>query len=128
MCKSMNSSSGSTTVRSSTFATVRALLRDVLEARGRGESEKRLRSAHTFVDGYMRAMLDAELTTKAELLKMVAEERARLAGPASREVTDDGFEADEGQLPVHAPDESGVRPRRAQQVTAQIVGAARGAA
>ena len=109
---------------SSSLTTVRLLLRDVLEARSRCESEKRLRGAHSFVDGYMRALLDTEQVTKQQLLQLVAEERARLAGPATREAASSGFEEDEGQLPVHAPDESGVRPRRAQQAVTAVRGAA----
>lgn len=99
------------------FGSVRHLLRDVLEARRRGESERRLRSAHAFVDGYMQAMLDAGLATRAQLLSLVKEERELLSGPATATLeatADDGFDADEGLLPVQAPtdDESGVRPRR----------------
>lgn len=100
------------------FGSVRQHLRDVLEARSRGESERRLRSAHAFVDGYMQAMLDAGLATRAQLLSLVKEERELLCGPATAEVADDGFDADEGALPVQAPtdDESGVRPRRGGSV------------
>lgn len=94
------------------FGSVRQHLRDVLEARSRGETERRLRSAHAFVDGYMQAMLDAGLATRAQLLSLVKEERELLCGPAT--IEDDGFDADEGALPVQVPtdDESGVRPRR----------------
>jgi len=111
---------------------VRQLLREVLEARTQGDSERRLRTAHAFVDGYMRALLDAGLATRQQLLVVVAEERARLAGPAVGELEDDGFDGDEGQLPVHAPPahDSGVRPRREREVRAQSAPAAlrRGAA
>ena len=95
------------------FGSVRKLLRDVLEARSRGESERRLRSAHAFVDGYMQAMLDSGVATRSDLLRLVAEERALLSGPATATLEDDGFDSDEGQLPVRAPtdDESGVRER-----------------
>lgn len=102
------------------FGSLRQLLHDVLQARSRGESERRLRSAHSFVDGYMRAMLDAGLATRQDLLALVAEERALLAGPATATVqqADEGFDADEGQLPVHTPnDESGVRQKSAAERT-----------
>lgn len=112
------------------FGSVRKLLRDVLEARSRGESERRLRSAHSFVDGYMQAMLDAGLATRKDLLALVAEERALLAGPATAIATveDDGFDGDEGQLPVHVPDESGVRERHQQSRAGHAPALARGAA
>lgn len=105
------------------FGSVRHLLRDVLEARSRGESERKLRSAHAFVDGYMQAMLDAGLATRAQLLSLVKEERELLAGPATAELEDDGFDADEGSLPVQVPtdDESGVRPRRAAAQRASTI-------
>lgn len=110
------------------FGTVRKLLRDVLESRSRGESERKLRGAHAFVDGYMQAMLDAGLATRRDLLALVAEERALLAGPATV-VEEGGFDSDEGQLPVHAPDESGVRERHQRETrVTQRTALARGAA
>ncbi len=40
---------------------------------------------HGYVDGYMRAMLESGQATKHELLELVARERARVSGPATRE-------------------------------------------
>jgi hypothetical protein len=38
------------------------------------------------VDGYMRALLESGHATKQELLELVAVERARVSGPATREI------------------------------------------
>jgi hypothetical protein len=60
------------------------MLRDVFAARAAGTSYAQMARAHGYVDGYMRALLEQGLATKDELLKLVAEERCRIAGPATR--------------------------------------------
>jgi len=65
---------------------LRKMLRDVFIARSAGTSYPRMARAHGYVDGYMRALLECGLATKEELLKLVAEERARIDGPATRYV------------------------------------------
>lgn len=62
-------------------------LHDVFVARQQGATQPRLSRAQGFVDGYMRALLESGQASKAELLALVASERARVSGPATREVT-----------------------------------------
>lgn len=52
------------------------LLKDVLKARFAGTERAKLARAHGYADGYMRALLDAELVDKATLLRAVSESRA----------------------------------------------------
>jgi hypothetical protein len=61
-------------------------LRDVFVARQEGATQPRLSRAQGFVDGYMRALLESGQASKAELLALVAAERARVSGPATREI------------------------------------------
>ena len=63
---------------------LRVMLRDVLAASTAGRAYARVARAHGYVDGFMRALLDAELVTRAELLEIVAAERERASGPAIR--------------------------------------------
>ncbi len=56
-------------------ATLRGLLREVLEARFTGGSYAKLARAHGYADGYMRAMLDAGLADSAEMLRLVGSVR-----------------------------------------------------
>lgn len=60
------------------------MLNDVLLAKAKGVSYQRLARAHGYVDGYMKALLDAGLSTQQELLTMVAKQRAAVDGPAVR--------------------------------------------
>ena len=57
--------------------TIRNLLQDVLKARFEGIHRDKLARAHGYADGYMRALLDAGLVDKKELLCVVGDERAR---------------------------------------------------
>lgn len=66
--------------------TLRTMLRDVFRLRQDGVAYARLARAHGYVDGYMRALLEANLVDKAELLAVVAEERAAVDGPATAEI------------------------------------------
>lgn len=56
---------------------LRDLLREVLEARFQGGAYAKLARAHGYADGYMRALLDAGLIDKRELLQIVGTERQR---------------------------------------------------
>ncbi len=57
--------------------TLRDLLRDVLKARFDGAAYAKLARAHGYADGYMRALLDAGLVDRDELLALVGDERRR---------------------------------------------------
>jgi hypothetical protein len=70
------------------LAELRRLLHDVFVARAEGATYSRLARAHGYVDGYMRALLESGLCEKQELLDLVAAERARVHGPATREIAD----------------------------------------
>jgi hypothetical protein len=59
------------------------MLRDVFVARTEGAAYARLARAHGYVDGYMRALMEAGVVTKEELLTLVARERAVAMGPAT---------------------------------------------
>lgn len=61
---------------------VRALVADVTRARFEGGAYARLARAHGYADGYMRALLDAGLVSKAELLGAVGEARREVVGTA----------------------------------------------
>jgi hypothetical protein len=63
-------------------AELRTMLRDVLAASAGGTSYARVARAHGYVDGYMRALLDLGVTTRSELIEIVAAERERVSGPA----------------------------------------------
>jgi hypothetical protein len=61
---------------------LRTMLRDVLAAAVGGSNRARVSRAHGYVDGYMRALLDLDVATRAELIELVASERERVSGPA----------------------------------------------
>lgn len=63
---------------------LRTMLRDVFTAKAAGETHVRLARAHGYVDGYMRALLESGMTTREELVELVANERERVSGPAIR--------------------------------------------
>lgn len=66
---------------------LKRMLNDVFVARASGQSYPRLARAHGYVDGYMRALLDAGQCSKEELLELVAAERTSVSGPATREIS-----------------------------------------
>ena len=68
------------------FAELQRLLHDVFVARADGANYQRLARAHGYVDGYMRALLESGQASKQELLELVARERSRVSGPATREI------------------------------------------
>jgi hypothetical protein len=67
---------------------LRRMLRDVFAATANGHAYPRVARAHGYVDGFMRAILDTGFATKAELLTLVAHEREKIAGPATRSALD----------------------------------------
>jgi hypothetical protein len=64
---------------------VRRLLRESLEARYRGELHVGKVRAQAYADGYMRALGDAGLLSRQELLQLVVDCRTQTAGAATEE-------------------------------------------
>jgi hypothetical protein len=56
---------------------LRSLLTDVFTAQYEGATHHKLARAFGYADGYMRAVLEAGIVTKEELLGIVQEERRR---------------------------------------------------
>jgi hypothetical protein len=54
------------------------LVRQVTEARFEGAAYAKLARAHGYADGYMRALMDAGLLDKSELLKAVGDARQQV--------------------------------------------------
>lgn len=75
--------------RDEVISELKTMLRDMFAASASGASGPRFARAHGYVDGYMRAMIDLGISTKAELLGVVVAERERFAGPALRELERD---------------------------------------
>ncbi len=76
--------------RDQLLGVLKGLLQDVLRARFDGAAYAKLARAHGYADGYMRALMDAKLVDKDELLRLVGDERRRFvegesAPPASSE-------------------------------------------
>lgn len=63
--------------------TLRTLVREALLLRRRGSAYARLTHASGSVDGYLRALVDSGVATRAELLTLISEERAAVDGPAT---------------------------------------------
>ncbi|MDI1436639.1 MULTISPECIES: hypothetical protein [Polyangium] len=72
--------------KSEMLAELKQMLNEALRAQSAGASHTKLAKAQGAVDGYMRALLDSGVATKQELLELVAAERARVNGPATREM------------------------------------------
>jgi hypothetical protein len=64
---------------------LKRMLNDVLVARNKGATYPRLLRAHGYIDGYMKAMLEAGIVSRPELLTLVAEERSLVNGAAVAE-------------------------------------------
>ena len=62
---------------------LRHMLRETIRLRREGARYPRLARAHGYVDGYMRALLEAGEADQNELLALVAEVRAATEGPAT---------------------------------------------
>lgn len=73
-------------MRDDQIDTLRKLLRDVFTARYQGAEYAKVSRAHGYVDGYMAALMRAKVLTQREVLTIVAEERSRVAGPATATV------------------------------------------
>ena len=61
------------------MTTVRGLLREAIELRFAGTLHAKKVQAQAYADGYMRALADCEKFDQSELLRLVSEERTRLA-------------------------------------------------
>lgn len=61
--------------KSQLLATVRSLVADVTRARFEGGAYAKMMRAHGYADGYMRALLDAGLVERGELLRAVGSGR-----------------------------------------------------
>jgi hypothetical protein len=72
---------------------LKVMLYDALLAKTRGATYPRLARAHGYVDGYMKALLDAGLATNQELLALVSEARTTVDGPAVAVTTSSDAEA-----------------------------------
>jgi hypothetical protein len=68
--------------RNEVLEELRTMFRNVLATSAVGGSHARLSRARGCVDGYMRALLDLGIATRAELLELIAAERERANGPA----------------------------------------------
>jgi hypothetical protein len=68
---------------------LRMMLREVFRLRTQGAEYARLARAHGYIDGYMRVLLETGVAEKQELLSLVAAERSRIDGPATRSVEAD---------------------------------------
>jgi hypothetical protein len=64
---------------------LKVMLYDALLAKTRGVTYPRLARAHGYVDGYMKALIDAGIATNQELLSLVSEARTTVDGPAMAE-------------------------------------------
>lgn len=73
-----------TTEREKALGELRRMLQEQFAATARGGLHVNIARACGHTDGYMRGLLDAGLASQRELLAVVAEERARAAGPATR--------------------------------------------
>lgn len=62
------------------LSTVRTLVADVTRARFEGGAYAKLMRAHGYADGYMRALLDAGLVDRTELLRVVGNARIDVVG------------------------------------------------
>ena len=71
---------------------LRVMLRDVFRLRSEGAAYARLARAHGYVDGYMRALMEAGLADQKELLAIVSEERRAVDGPATAPVVADDID------------------------------------
>jgi hypothetical protein len=65
---------------------LRGMVRDMLRLRSEGGAYAKLARAHGYVDGYMRVLLETGVADSKTLLALVAEERRRFEGAATREV------------------------------------------
>ena len=69
---------------------LKTMLRDVFAARAAGSSGIHLARRHGYIDGYMRGLLECGGFENAELLAIVAEQRAVVCGPATNAAAEQG--------------------------------------
>jgi hypothetical protein len=62
---------------------LRALLRESLRLQSGGANQPKLALAQGYVDGFMRALVEAGLSDHQAMLEVVREVRAELGGPAT---------------------------------------------
>lgn len=62
---------------------VRRLLREAVHARFEGGAYAKLSRTHAYADGYMAALVDAGIVDRDSLLRLVGEERSRIASAPS---------------------------------------------
>jgi len=65
---------------------LRAMLRESLRLNAEGGQRARLVHAQGCADGFMRALVETGVSDHRELLAIVREVRAEMAGPATREL------------------------------------------
>jgi hypothetical protein len=75
--------------KSEMLQTLRTLLGDVFRLRNQGAAYAKITRAQGYVDGYMRVLLDAKIVDQRELLRLVADERCTVDGPATTVVESD---------------------------------------
>ena len=80
------------TDRAAAAQELRRLLRVLFDAQSRGEMREGLDRARREADAWSDSLLRGGAFTAREILAMVAEERERAAGPATRRVGFDGLE------------------------------------
>lgn len=66
------------TTKSMLLDRVKDLVADVTRARFAGGAYAKLARAHGYADGYMRALLDAGLVSRTDLIAACGEERGRV--------------------------------------------------
>ena len=67
-----------TMTRAALLDRVKGLVADVTRARFAGGAYAKLSRAHGYADGYMRALLDAGLVSRTELIEACGQERGRV--------------------------------------------------
>ena len=68
---------------------LRSLLRDAMRLHAEGAAGSRLGQANGYVDGFIRALVEAGLSDQKTILGIVREVRGEVAGPATRAVERD---------------------------------------
>jgi len=72
--------------RDAVLRELRRLLSEAFDTQHRGANHARLGRSFGYIDGYMRGLIDSGLASERELLELVAAERARHAGPATKQL------------------------------------------
>lgn len=72
---------------------LRSLLREAFLLRQQGAAYAKIERAHGYADGYMRMLMDSGIMDARSLLKLVADVRREVDGPATGIVTRDASSA-----------------------------------